>query len=120
VKTYTIQEANDLLPHLAPTLVELREKYARAAEIKETIDESSMTNGGSSKRDKWNRTLARVQELLDRLEDWSIELKDIDEGIVDFPSAIHGEDAVLCWRLGESEVAWWHPRDGGFAGRQPL
>lgn len=120
MKTYTVREANDLLPHLAPTLVELREKYARAAEIQETIDESAMTNGGSSKREKWSRILARVQELIERLESWSIELKDIDEGIVDFPSAHHGEDAVLCWRLGEPEVAYWHPRDTGFAGRRPL
>ncbi|MGI8407540.1 MAG: DUF2203 family protein [Actinomycetota bacterium] len=49
-----------------------------------------------------------------------MELKDLDQGIIDFPSALHGDEAVLCWRLGEPEVAWWHPRDGGFAGRQPL
>lgn len=120
MKSYTVAEANALLPHLAPTLVELRDKYALAAEIRETIDEASMTNGGSAKRDKWSRTLARVQELFERLDGWSVELKDVDEGIVDFPSALHGDDAVLCWRLGEPEVSHWHPRDTGFAGRQPL
>lgn len=120
MKTYTVAEANELLPHLAPTLVELRDKSARAAEIMETIDEAAMSNGGSSKRERWSRTLARVQELMERLEDWNLELKDLDEGIIDFPSALHGDDAVLCWRLGEPEVTWWHPRDGGFAGRQPL
>ncbi len=120
MKTYTAEEANELLPYLAPTLVELRDRSARAAEIMDSIETAAITNGGSAKREKWSRILARVQELVERLEEWNLELKDIEEGIVDFPSAHHGADAVLCWKLGEPEVAWWHPRDGGFAGRQPL
>ena len=47
-------------------------------------------------------------------------VKDLDSGLVDFPSVRDGEEILLCWRLGEDEVAWYHGPDDGFAGRQPL
>jgi hypothetical protein len=47
-------------------------------------------------------------------------LRDVATGLVDFPARIDGEDAWLCWRLGEPEVAYWHPRTSGFSDRRPL
>ena len=47
-------------------------------------------------------------------------VKDFDTGLVDFPSVREGEDVLLCWQLGEDEVAFWHPVDSGFADRRPL
>ena len=47
-------------------------------------------------------------------------VKDLDTGLVDFPSARDGEDILLCWQLGEDEVACWHGHEDGFAGRRPL
>ena len=47
-------------------------------------------------------------------------VKDPDEGLVDFPARHDGEDVLLCWRVGEDEVAWWHTLEDGFAGRKPL
>ncbi len=64
--------------------------------------------------------MARVQELVERIQQWHIELRDIDTGLVDFPTVIQGEEAYLCWRLGEPEVAYWHRRDEGFINRRPL
>jgi len=115
-----VDEANALLPHLAPTLVELREKFEDATRVREAVARASAGNGWSEKRDAWSRTLARVQELVERLQDWEIELRDINTGLVDFPSVIEGEEAYLCWRLGEAEVAYWHGRDEGFTNRRPL
>ena len=119
-KLYTVEEANALLPHLAPTLVELREKFEEATRVREAVAHAALGNGWSEKRDSWSRTLARVQELVERLQEWAIELRDISTGLVDFPSVIDGQDAYLCWRLGEPEVAYWHGRDDGFPGRRPL
>ena len=119
-KLYSVEEANALLPYLAPTLVELREKYEEAAMIRNAVAQAAATNGGSHKRDDWSRTLARVSELLERIEEWQVQLKDVATGLVDFPTVIDGEDALLCWRLGEPEVAWWHSPDDGFVGRRPL
>ena len=47
-------------------------------------------------------------------------VKDLDDGLVDFPARVEGEEAFLCWRLGEEEIGYWHGLDEGFAGRKPL
>lgn len=119
-KRYTIEEANALLPYLAPTLVELREKFEEAAKIREVVSGIATTNGWSPSRDEWSRTLARVGELIDRLQEWEIMIRDIGTGLVDFPATVEGADAWLCWRLGEEEIGYWHPIDEGFGSRRPL
>lgn len=119
-KIYTRAEANALLPYLAPTLVELREKFEEAAAVRAAVAEAASGNGWSPQRDAWSRTLARVSELIERLTEWEIELRDVATGLVDFPSLVEGDEAWLCWRLGEPEVAYWHPKDEGFDGRRPI
>ena len=119
-KLFSLEEANALLPHLAPALVELREKYEEAARIRVEVARAAGSNGGSHEREDWSKTLARVSELLERIEVWQVELRDISTGLVDFPTVIDGDDAYFCWRLGEPEVAWWHSSEDGFIGRRPL
>lgn len=119
-RIYSVEEANELLPHLAPTLVELREKFEDAARIRAAIAQAAASNGGSPRREEEQRTLARVSELLKRLEDWEIELRDVSTGLIDFPTVINGERAFLCWRLGEPAVSYWHSPDDGFLGRRSL
>lgn len=119
-RRYSLQEANALLPHLAPTLIELQDKFEEAADIKVKIVQSAPTNGGSAKRERWLRILARVAELMDRLNEWDIKLRDISTGLVDLPTSIGGRDAYFCWKLGEPEIAHWHSPDDGFKGRRKL
>lgn len=119
-KLYTREEANELLPHLAPALVELREKFEEAARVRSAVARAAASNGWSLQREEWSQTLARVTELLERLDEWNVQLRDVTTGLVDFPSVIEGEEAFLCWRLGEPEVGYWHPPDTGFGGRRPL
>jgi hypothetical protein len=47
-------------------------------------------------------------------------VKDLDRGLVDFPALHRGEEVLLCWQVGEGEVAYWHGLEEGFAGRKPL
>ena len=49
-----------------------------------------------------------------------MQVKSVEEGLVDFPSERSGEDVLLCWRVGEERVAFWHGLDEGFAGRKPV
>lgn len=119
-RLYTVTEANELLPHLAPALVELRERFAEAVAIRGRITRAAAGNGRHHGREDWTVTLARVTELLGRLERWSVVLRDVDMGLVDFPAIVEGEEAYLCWRLGEERVSHWHRRDEGMAGRRPL
>lgn len=120
MKHYSIEEANALLPHLAPALVELQDKWERARDIQATITHAAGTNGGSEKRESWARTLARVQELLARFERWEVILRDVERGLIDFPALVDGAEAYLCWQMGETSVTHWHPPEAGFAGRQRL
>lgn len=119
-KTFTVDEANALLPHLAPALVELRDKFDRAADVRAAIARAAVTNGGSTRRRSWQALMNRVAELMARLETWGVELRDVESGLVDFPAVVEGREAFLCWRLGEPEVAYYHPRDEGFGGRRSL
>ena len=119
-KRYTVEEANELLPYLAPALVELREKWEQANEVQRSRARAAMSNGGPQHMEDGSDVLDRVAELMQRLQGWGVELRDVGSGLVDFPATIEGEDAFLCWRLGEPEVAHWHSGDDGFAGRRPL
>jgi hypothetical protein len=119
-KIYTLEEANALLPYLAPTLVELRQKFEEAARIREAIAAAASSNGWSARRDEEHAKMARVAELLGRLQEWGIQLRDLGSGLVDFPAIVEGEPAFLCWRLGEPEIAYWHSTEEGFKGRRPL
>lgn len=119
-KLYTVDDANALLPYLAPTLVELREKFEEATKIRAAVAGAAAGNGWSEARDRWSETLARVGELLARIQEWDLQLRDVATGLVDFPALMGGEEAWLCWRLGEPEVTHWHPTDEGFDGRRSL
>ncbi len=119
-KHYSVEEANALLPHLAPCLVELRAKFEEATEIRVAMARIAAGDGWSERRAEWSQTLERVAELVDRLRAWNVELKEVSTGLVDFPTVMEGRDAYLCWRLGEPEVAYWHFPEDGFAGRKPL
>jgi hypothetical protein len=57
--------------------------------------------------------LARVSEL-------GGEVKDLDSGLVDFPGRRGDEDILLCWKLGEKQIGFWHTAESGFAGRRPI
>lgn len=59
-------------------------------------------------------------ECVRRIDAAGVQVKDLDEGLLDFPAKRDGEDVLLCWKVGEPEVAFWHGIDEGFAGRKPL
>jgi hypothetical protein len=48
------------------------------------------------------------------------EIKDVETGLVDFPGKRNGEDILLCWKLGEKKIGYWHSVEGGFASRRPI
>ncbi len=61
-----------------------------------------------------------VKEALAELEDQGIVLRDPDRGLIDFTALHNGREVLLCWQLGEDDLAWWHLPEDGFAGRRPL
>src|SRR6516162_4873920 len=61
-----------------------------------------------------------LNDELERIRALGGEVKDLDLGLVDFPSARNGEEILLCWKLGEKSLGYWHSVDGGFASRRPI
>jgi hypothetical protein len=57
---------------------------------------------------------------LGRVREMGGEVKDMDTGLVDFPGKRGGEEILLCWRLGEQRLGYWHTLEAGFAGRRPI
>jgi hypothetical protein len=63
---------------------------------------------------------AGIARCVQGIEELGGQVKDLDRGLVDFPALHEGEEVLLCWELGEEEVAHWHGLEEGFAGRRPL
>jgi len=63
---------------------------------------------------------ASIESSLEQIRALGGDVKDLDTGLVDFPGRRGEEEILLCWRLGEKRIEFWHTLDGGFAGRRPL
>jgi hypothetical protein len=61
-----------------------------------------------------------IAECADRINAAGAEIKSLEEGLLDFPAKRGDDDVLLCWKLGEDEIRYWHGVDEGFAGRKPL
>ena len=127
---FTPDEANDALAAVRPLTEELVEHRRALVELQErqaALTSRIAGNGG----DLEPRELQEVQEHLDeevagiarcvaRIHEAGGLVKDLDEGLVDFLAEREGEEVLLCWRLGEDEIGFWHGLEEGFSGRKPL
>ncbi|MEJ2010788.1 MAG: DUF2203 domain-containing protein [Anaerolineales bacterium] len=120
---FTPDEANALLPSLIPLIEKmLRERdelLVLQPELQQTM-EKAISNGNSRLSGKALQAMTRLKETIAAVHALGVELKDVNRGLVDFPSLRGGEAVYLCWTFGENEVAFWHTLESGFAGRQPL
>ena len=77
-------------------------------------------NGGSKAGSEYVLLLQRFNASLSFIQELGCELKDLDQGLIDFPSYRDGKLVYLCWKRGEPRVEFWHDIEAGFAGRQRL
>jgi hypothetical protein len=127
---FTPSEANELLVEVRPlveSLVEHRQGMRLAAERRARLTARIAGNGGDldpqepgELDEQFQRESQAVTQAAERLERLGVLVKDLDTGLVDFPALRKGEEVLLCWQVGEDEVAHWHGVDEGFAGRKPL
>ena len=122
-KLFTIAEANALLPRIRvimeAMLVIRQEAMALRPEVWPVL-EKAMGNGGSRKAGELLELFQKFEKLLTELQSYGCELKGLEQGLVDFPAIMQGQQVYLCWQYNEPEIAFWHGIDAGFAGRQPL
>ena len=62
----------------------------------------------------------KISQAINEIHETGCVVKDLDEGLVDFPSLRDGQEVYLCWKLGEEHIGYWHGLSEGFAGRKPL
>ncbi|MCW3034866.1 MAG: hypothetical protein JWM17_178 [Actinobacteria bacterium] len=117
---YTRETANLLLDEVRERLVRLQRAYAEVAGHRTSMASSAGGNGGDAGASRWLASSRTAADELSWFRDRGIVVRDIEQGLIDFPGLRGGRQIYLCWRLGEDAVNFWHDRETGFAGRQPL
>jgi hypothetical protein len=74
----------------------------------------------SDLRSRLEQLQGEARELIRLITEHGVQLKDPARGLLDFPALVDGDDALLCWEVGEERIAWWHRPEDGYAGRRPL
>jgi hypothetical protein len=130
-KIFSLTEAERLRVQLEPVLLEAMEARRKMGEVDEKISELAeriQRSGGlqvkyekaAKRRIERNRLEESVRAALERIQSTGCVVKDLDVGLLDFPSRINNEDIYFCWKLGEDRIRFYHRQDEGFAGRKPI
>ncbi len=67
-----------------------------------------------------DKAVQEAKDTLAEIDAIGVQIKDLEQGLLDFPCVIEGKTVLLCWKLGEKEIGFWHSPEDGFAGRKPL
>jgi hypothetical protein len=129
-RTFTPEEANAALDELRPIVERMvvhRRNLTQAQKLQAELVTRIAGNGGdmspSDLRDAAatiEREAAAIAECAELVSAIGAQIKSLEEGLLDFPARRGDEVVLLCWKLGEDEIRYWHGVDEGFAGRKPL
>jgi len=131
MKTFTIDEAQSLLPVLDSLLKRAIEGKRAAQEVEQRIAELGRRiylSGGmridvsavAKERAEMDGHLQRVRESISEIDSIGVQVKDLENGLLDFPCKMDDQLVLLCWRMGESAIEHWHTMEDGFKGRKLL
>ncbi len=131
MRTFTIDEAQSLLPVLESLLKRAMEGRRSAQEIESGLSGLAQRiyfSGGmrvntgdiAKQRAEMEDHLKRVRESIAEIDAIGVQVKDLESGLLDFPCRVDDEVVLLCWRMGEQGIEHWHTVEAGFKGRQPL
>lgn len=128
---FTWEQASRLLPEVGRLLqaaVDARAQYGEAEAALAELRKRIATMGGvsvdrNSVLDlQESRTAAArsLEKTLQAITELGVQVKDLDTGLVDFPTLYRSGEALLCWRLGEAGIGYWHGVEDGFRGRKRI
>ena len=130
-RTFTLQEAESLLPILESLL----RRAIDGKKLIETVDNEFQElahrvflSGGlflnivkvARRKAEREKTIQTVKDALAEIDATGVQVKDLDIGLLDFPCEVEGRIVLLCWKLGEQGITHWHTPSEGFAGRKPI
>lgn len=125
MKLFTVDEANSLLPTVRPIIKSIQKSHRRLATFQSSARHAAQGaehgGGGMPSGPRYAKLLVELSTHAGQLEGLGIQLKDYQQGLIDFPSMRDGRVVLLCWKADEGDtLEWWHDVEAGFAGRQPL
>jgi hypothetical protein len=130
-RRFTLEEAEGLLPEIEKTLREAishKSEFEQAEGALQAINQRVIMLGGvlvdrqAVYQDKLRRDQSGelLKAAIEKIQEFGCVIKDLDIGLIDFPTMFRGEEVYLCWKLGEAGIAFWHGTQEGFAGRKPI
>ncbi len=130
-RTFTLDEAQALLPVLESLLKRAIDGKKRLQEFEEEfqgIAHRIFLNGGmlvdvaavQAGKQQRDREVQLVKDAVAEIDSIGVQVKDLDMGLLDFPCEVEGEIVLLCWKLGEEKIEFWHGVEEGYRGRKPI
>jgi hypothetical protein len=130
-KFFTLRQAEKVLPQVESAIreaLELKSHYARAeSEWRSLAGRVTLQGGMQVDRARWAEQKKRresaaeeLQNCIGRVQEFGCLVKDLDIGLIDFPTLFNGAEVYLCWKLGESGIQFWHGVHEGFRGRKAI
>jgi hypothetical protein len=131
MKTFTLDEAQALLPLVEALLKRAQECKRDAEGVEEQLgglQQRIAATGGmrvdvghvAKLRSDSEEHLRRLRENIAEMDEIGVQVKDLDAGLLDFPCRLDDEIVLLCWKSGETAIEHWHTMEAGFQGRQPV
>jgi hypothetical protein len=128
---FTLAEARAALPVVGRSIREAVQAKAHFAEAEKAIQDLVQrilimgginvdTVAAEAWKSQYDSNAQTLKTAMDRIEDLGVLVKDLDIGLVDFPTLFGGEEVYLCWRMDEDDIDHWHGINEGFNGRRPI
>jgi hypothetical protein len=130
-RTFTLQEAQSLLPvleSLLRTAIENKKLIETVdAEFQETAHRVFLAGGMhlnivqlARRKAEREKAIQKLKDAMAEIDAMGVQVKDLDIGLLDFPCEVEGRTVLLCWKLGEKGITHWHGVSEGFVGRKPI
>ena len=130
-RRFTHAEAESFLPDLDRILrsaIELKSEYDQAEQEIQSFQERVMMMGGVvvdrdrvlEARTQRDSIAGKLRGVIEQVQQIGCLIKDLEIGLVDFPTVFRGSEVYLCWKLGEPAIEYWHGVDEGYRGRKPI
>ena len=120
---FSLEEANAALEKIRQLMAQIQairqEILEKQPEVWPVIERAT-GNGGNRAASLLAFDFERLDDLVHQIMDTGAVVKDLDNGLVDFPALRGGREVYLCWQQGEERIDFWHEKEAGFAGRQPI
>lgn len=128
---FTLLQAEELLPAVERAIREaiaMKKAYQESEDRIQKATQRIVVLGGSiANREEFVNARARrdaaaeaLNRAVTRIHEFGCQVKDLDIGLIDFPTLYRGQEVLLCWKLGENGISFWHGTDEGFRGRKPV